>query len=431
MADRVRIIAAGDTHIGQREHNEDAILVRRELDLYCLADGAGGENAGNVASSMALASIAHRFEATHELEHEVFDVLGVPTAARRLSAAVHRANADIVQLARESDRYRGMGTTVVATYVERDRGVLHLAHVGDSRCYRLRAGMVELLTQDHSLANDVLELAPELEDERARELPTRVVTRALGMAKTVRVAVQSVALAHGDRYLLCSDGLTDQLEEEQIADALRQQLKPEALVKLLFEIAHAEKARDNLAVIVLDVQALGDNDWPTPSLRARPEARRDRDAPEIVIIRRDSAPPPAGPDADAETDEGLEDVGDDDEDDEPELEISGGGISSIPPKKKKKSKPAPPPPVAAEAKERSSLPEVFDPLDEQPTSEFPAVHLVPADPEKAKGLQVLLHDLPEPRDERDPTIRFRRKCPSCDAVFDGPKDVCPFCWKAV
>jgi hypothetical protein len=77
------------------------------------------------------------------------------------------------------------------------------------------------------------------------------------------------------------------------------------------------------------------------------------------------------------------------------------------------------------------LPEVFSPLDEAPTSEFPAVHLVPADPTAAEGLKVLLHDLPEPRGERDPTIRFRRKCKHCDAVFDGPKDVCPFCWKAV
>ncbi len=422
--------------------------MRRELDLFCLADGAGGENAGNVASSMALASIAHRFEETKDAKTPTFDVLGVPSAARRLSAAVHRANADIVQLARESDRYRGMGTTVVATFVETERAVLHLGHVGDSRCYRLRGDLVELLTQDHSLANDVLELAPELDDEKARKLPTRVVTRALGMEPTVRVAMQSIALAPGDRYLLCSDGLTDQLEEEQIADALRQDLRPDAQVKLLLDIAHAAKARDNVAVIVLEVQAVTAEDWPTPSLRARPESRRDADAPEIVIIRRAEPEEPSAnedededveaadadadsadadsPDADradpgAEADAGAE--ADRDEDD-PVLEISGGGLSSNPP-------PPDPAPDPAPAPERSSLPDVFSPLDEAPTSEFPAVHLVPADPTAAEGLKVLLHDLPEPRGERDPTIRFRRKCKHCDAVFDGPKDVCPFCWKAV
>ena len=399
----VRLVAAGDTHIGLREHNEDAILLRRELHLFALADGAGGENAGNVASSLALTTLGHRFEQTAEDEETGFDVLGLPVGAKRLSAAIHRANAEIVQLANASDKYMGMGTTVVAMFCEPKTAVLHLAHVGDSRCYRLRDGIVELLTQDHSLMNDVLELAPELDEEKARALPTRVVTRALGMGKNVRVTVQSFVLVPGDRYLLCSDGLTDQLEEEQIADALRQDSRPDALVKLLLDVADASKARDNVAVVVVDVHASGEaTDWPSPTLRARPlqqiqqrqqarSASADLSQPEIIIV--DPRP--------SERAE-LEEI-----DEEDELENAPTGVTHV---------------------------DEIDGVEEMPTSEFPAVHIVPegSDPAASEAIKkVMLHDLPEPRDERDPTIRFRRKCKHCDAEFDGPADVCPFCWKAV
>lgn len=392
----VRLVAAGDTHIGLREHNEDAILLRRELHLFALADGAGGENAGNVASSLALTTLGHRFEQT--TDETGFDVLGLPIGAKRLSAAIHRANAEIVQLAAASDKYMGMGTTVVAMYCEPKKAVLHLAHVGDSRCYRLRDGIVELLTQDHSLMNDVLELAPELDEEKARALPTRVVTRALGMGKNVRVTMQSFALVPGDRYLLCSDGLTDQLEEEQIADALRQDVRPDALVKLLLDVADASRARDNIAVVVVDVHPTDVTDWPSPTLRARPvqqqkqrraPASSDHSQPEIIIVE-------PGPGERAELDE---------IDEEDELENAPTGVTHI------------------------------DEIEgeEMPTSEFPAVHIVPeGSPEASEAIKkVMLHDLPEPRDERDPTIRFRRKCRHCEAEFDGPADVCPFCWKAV
>lgn len=483
----VRIVAAGDTHIGLREHNEDAILLRRELDLFALADGAGGENAGNVASNLALTTIAYRFEETHGKERPDFDVLGLPSGARRLSAAVHRANAEIVQLAQASQRYQGMGTTVVAAYVEPARAIMHLAHVGDSRCYRLRSGFVELLTQDHSLLNDVLELAPELPDANAKKLPTRVVTRALGMERVVRVSVQSLGLAPGDRYLLCSDGLTDQLEEEQIADALRQELRPDALVKLLLDVSHAAKARDNVAVMVLDVHAVAASDYPQPALRGPRGASNDSD-PEIVILG--SEPPATGrgrasvrgapvgaleseeteddsdldadvsisrsseaPDSDdADSDESDDEVSSEDEVDADEVVLEAdsippeGRVSSARFKRPKAS--APPQAAAKPARPPAYVPpdpsgkpegswsepapelELDDEDEAGSTSQWPAVKIVPATPGKAEELQVLLHDLPEPRDERDPTIRFRRRCRHCNALFDGPADVCPFCWKA-
>lgn len=368
----VRVVAAGDTHIGQRDHNEDAVLIRRELNLYALADGAGGENAGNVASTLAMTTLAHRFEQIRGARPKgQFDVLGLPLGARQLSSAVHEANREIVRLAESSDRFHGMGTTLVAMHVEPEVGILHIAHVGDSRCYRLRSGHLELLTQDHSLASDVLELAPDLSDERAVELPSRVVTRALGMAPTVRVSMQSVALSPGDRYLACSDGLTDQLDEEQIADALRQDLKPDGLVRLLLDIAEAEHASDNVAVVVVEIGGQA-ADWPQPPLRGRPRRKagaKEEEFPEMII------------------------VGDEPSDDAPTSEHP-----SAPPRK----------------------------------SEPPKIHAVGPLPSKAlKAVQELMEELPpgaRPGAERDPTVRFVRKCPKCGIDFSGGADNCPNCW---
>ncbi|MFK7998244.1 MAG: PP2C family serine/threonine-protein phosphatase [Polyangiales bacterium] len=377
----LRVVTAGDTHIGRRDHNEDAILLRRELGLFVLADGAGGESAGNVASSLATSTIAHEIEQMPTTRG--FDVLGLPLGARRLAAAVQSANAQIVHLARSSDRFQGMGTTVVAALVENDVGIMHLAHVGDSRCYRLRGGHVELLTQDHSLANDVLELTPEISEERARALPVRVITRALGMSARVRVSIQSHALVPGDRYLLCSDGLTDELDEEQIADALRQSVRPPALVKLLLDIADAPNARDNTAVIVFDTHAIGDVDWPTPPLRARPMKITEVSDPEILIV------------------------------DDPDVEKS----------------------VVVQG---TTLPQDLD-EDEPPTTEIPLpeveIKVLPEGSGNKKGLeavQMLMKQIPSearPGEERDPTMRFRRKCPSCGSLYDGKKNACPNCWK--
>src|SRR5688500_6480101 len=145
----IRITAAAETDIARRQHNEDAVMLRPDLGLYVLADGAEGENAGNVASTLACTSLAHFFEDTQSeaAGMPMFDDLGLATAARRLSMAVQRANRDIIEIAKSGNRYHGMGTTVVAAPVQPAAGVLHLAHVGDSRCYRVRDGRIEQLTQ--------------------------------------------------------------------------------------------------------------------------------------------------------------------------------------------------------------------------------------------------------------------------------------------
>jgi serine/threonine protein phosphatase PrpC len=300
--------AAGAKDIGGREHDEDGILVRTDLCLFAVADGAGGENGGNVASSLALVSLARHYEATQKAARTMpgFDLLGIPREARRLSAGVQLANKEVLEIARTSHKYRGMGTTIVAVAPDLMRSVIHVAHVGDSRCYRLRVGRLELITQDHSLAQDVLELSPEIDDVTATKLPQNVITRALGMSETVRVSVRSLDLAIGDRFLLCSDGLTDVLSDEQIAEILLTIGGVQDQAPALIERAKAASADDNIAAVVVHVEAaVGVTAFPkrhaTRALPTRPPSAPPRGQPgdswgdpEIIIVDSD-LPGPSDP----------------------------------------------------------------------------------------------------------------------------------------
>ncbi len=293
--------AAAHKHIGARAYDEDAVLLRSDLGLFAVADGAGGENAGNVASSIALASLARHFEATRDaIAHaSVFDVLGLSTAARRLSSAFQRANREVLEIARSSDRYRGMGTTMVAVAPSPQHALVHVAHVGDSRCYRMRQGRLELLTMDHSLANEVLELRPDLSDAQAANLPRNVITRALGMSEALRVSVRTLDLAPLDRFVLCSDGLTDVLGDDEIADILQLTSTAEDTARALLSRALAAPADDNVAVLVVRVDAAPGvtaipkrhATRPPPARRVEPSSERPSDAPEIVLLEDERETP--------------------------------------------------------------------------------------------------------------------------------------------
>lgn len=294
------IDVAAEKNIGGRTYDEDAILVRSDLRLFAVADGAGGENGGNLASSIAVAAIARHFEGTKDKMKvaPVFDALGLPTAARRLAQAINRANRDVLEIARTSDKYLGMGTTVVAIHPLPEHGVVHLAHVGDSRCYRMRAGRLEQLTQDHTLANDVLELRPDLSDDESARLPRNVITRAIGMTENVRVSVRTLDLAPGDRFLLCSDGLTDALADDEVAEILATTPSVRDHVRALIERALGNGADDNLSALAVRVDAgpgvvavpKRHATRPPPSRRARssqPPPPPDDEAPEIILVDDD------------------------------------------------------------------------------------------------------------------------------------------------
>jgi protein phosphatase len=285
------LAGAAATHVGvRRKVNQDRVLMRLDLDLFVVADGAGGHNAGEVASGIAVEIIESHFAETQSTfrSQPPFDKLGIPTAARRLSLAVHQANEAVARASHASSQHRGMGSTVVAACFSAEPALLHVAHVGDSRCYRLRGGHLEALTQDHSVATDVLEQRPDIDDRVLLKLPKNAVTRALGMTGDVRVAVRSHGVVAGDRYLLCSDGLSGAVGSADLAAALAANEPPETIVDDLIARANAAGGPDNIAAIVIDCPAGPDLALPASS---RPEALRagrfhgeaDTD-PELLIL---------------------------------------------------------------------------------------------------------------------------------------------------
>jgi protein phosphatase len=289
--DALEAIAAGATDIGQRKHNEDHVLVRPELGLFLLADGAGGHNAGNVASALATTTVANVFEssAASLAERPEIDEFGLSTTARRLSAAIHRANAEIIDIAKRSERYHGMGTTLVALAVSPDADGVHVAHVGDSRCYRWRDGELEALTVDHSLMNDVLELEPDAEDALLANAPRHVVTRALGMEERLRVSVRSLRARAGDMCLLCSDGLTGALDDDAIAASLSAPRTPDEHVRALLQMALDAGAQDNVGAVVVafrDAAAIQTrrSSLRPPAPHMPPPRPPFGSAPEIIIV---------------------------------------------------------------------------------------------------------------------------------------------------
>lgn len=239
-----------------RTVNEDATLLRQDLGLFALADGAGGRGKGNVAARLALRTIENFVGATVRRTHERpdFDALGIPEQAKRLSAAIHRAHRNLLEVIGQSVDREGMATTVVAALFSPRTNDLHVAHVGDSRLYRLRHGRLELLTCDHTIATDILERKPEVPDELLRTLPRNSVVRALGMDDDFRVSLRSLQLIAGDRFLLCSDGLTSAVPTEVISEVLREAASPATLASELLSHALANRSQDNISVLVLDCE---------------------------------------------------------------------------------------------------------------------------------------------------------------------------------
>ena len=287
--------AGAATDVGKRRtHNEDTALVRHDLSLFLVADGAGGHNAGEVASALCARSMANYFGATIRATHESpeFNRFGIPNGARRLSAAVLKANRDIVEISETSSQHRGMGTTVVAACFSPRSGLMHVAHVGDSRCYRLRGGHLELLTKDHSLLTDVIEQRPELDDDVLARLPKNVVTRALGMNGQLRVSIRSYTVVEGDRYLLCSYGLSGPVSAVELGGALGRDEPADQIAQRLVKLANDAGGPDNIAALVISCQGGHVHAMPADSVPPPPpelfnhpgDFDPDKSDPELLIL---------------------------------------------------------------------------------------------------------------------------------------------------
>ena len=254
LSDALEIVLRTDT--GRvREHNEDAVFANPHIGFVVLADGMGGYNAGEVASSMATTRLASELESAlaARAPHATDGPGGEAFAGQCLRDAVADANAAIFQAAQDEAGYAGMGTTLVAALFFDDR--VAVAHVGDSRLYRLRDGTLSLLTHDHSLLQEQIDSGLLSAEEARHSLNRNLVTRALGVDPLVEVDLAEHLVLPDDLYLLCSDGLNDMVPDEEIALAL-QTLSGhlELAATQLVEMANDQGGRDNVSVILVKVR---------------------------------------------------------------------------------------------------------------------------------------------------------------------------------
>lgn len=234
-----------------RENNEDAVRVQPDAALAVLADGMGGYSAGEVASGMAIALIGAemaRWTGRPGAHGPAPDDAALLAAVRAVAQAVDNANLTIWSAAQVNAEYHQMGTTVVVAQFLPER--LVLAHVGDSRAYRLRGPEFRQLTRDHSLLQEQLDAGLISAEEAALSPQRNLLTRALGVMATVEVEVHVHAVAPGDLYLLCSDGLTDMLDDADLAELLAAPGSLEQKATALVAAANAQGGRDNISVIL-------------------------------------------------------------------------------------------------------------------------------------------------------------------------------------
>lgn len=253
----MNVTAAGLTDTGlQREHNEDSFVLLEDHHLYVVADGMGGHRAGDVASKMATGAISSFFEASAS-EDATWPFHFDPQMSveeNRLVTGIKLANKRIYDTSSRHAEVHGMGTTVVAMVLSPEHDKVYVAHVGDSRCYRVRDGDIGLLTQDHSLVNDYLRFMPDMSQAQKDELPKNVITRALGMYDTVLVDRGGEDVRPGDRFVLCSDGLSGMVSDEEIRDAILESGGDcEAAAKTLIAKANEHGGEDNITAIVVAV----------------------------------------------------------------------------------------------------------------------------------------------------------------------------------
>jgi protein phosphatase len=222
----------------QRNANEDSLYT--SAPLFVVADGMGGAQAGEVASKAAADSFAHELpEAPPE---------------RVLEQTIEGANRTIHELARKDPALAGMGTTTTAAIVDLEAEEVAIGHVGDSRAYRLRRGQLEQLTRDHSLVEEMRRKG-QLTDAQAEDHPQRsIITRALGPEPEVQVDLQTVPAQAGDVFLICSDGLTTMLDDEQIARILERATTLPAALRALVDEANRAGGRDNITVVAFRLE---------------------------------------------------------------------------------------------------------------------------------------------------------------------------------
>ena len=231
-----------------RENNEDSVAFDESALTAVLADGMGGYNAGEIASGMATAFI--KSELGRWLT-EAGEGAKPREIRRAMEICVDNANRSIFNSANSNAHYAGMGTTLVLGVFREDK--LILGHIGDSRCYRFRGDQLEQLTKDHSLLQEQMDAGLITEEQAATSSLKNLVTRALGVDESVLLEINEHLVQVGDLYLMCSDGLSDMVDDEAIAKIAGLEMPLDQKAKQLIDLANDCGGRDNICVLLIEV----------------------------------------------------------------------------------------------------------------------------------------------------------------------------------
>ena len=254
--DGMRVRFAGETNVGmKRAHNEDSFYLPESERLAIVADGMGGHASGEVASRMAVETIAGFFRATQDEQQLTWPFKmdrGHRYDVNRMVTAIKLANLKIHEQAQKDPQCHGMGTTVVAALFA--EGALIVGHVGDSRLYRRRDARFEQITEDHSLLNDYIKIKHLSPEEIANFPHKNVIVRALGMKDSVQVDVHIDNPRLGDTYVLCSDGLSGMVKDQEISDVVMGERDLDVVCDRLISMANKNGGLDNITVVAIRVE---------------------------------------------------------------------------------------------------------------------------------------------------------------------------------
>jgi protein phosphatase len=248
------IAARGQTDVGRkRDHNEDSYLVDEDLGLFIVADGMGGHAGGGTASRLAVETIQARVRVAREAEPELFTApapLEESSLREVLREAVESACQSIYQAAQGDPALAGMGTTVTAAVFSGQNAFI--AHVGDSRCYLVRRARIYQVSEDHSLVNEQLKAGAITPDEARHSRFKNIITRSVGFEADVAVDMMGLEVEPGDRLVICCDGLSNLVDDQEILE-LVDEAPLDAAPKKLVDLANERGGDDNITVIVIHV----------------------------------------------------------------------------------------------------------------------------------------------------------------------------------
>jgi protein phosphatase len=249
----MRITSCGITDVGvKRTNNEDNYLINDELNLFVVCDGMGGHNGGEFASAIAVNTVEEvmsALEIAPDTEADQEDS-AIELMRERLRYAIRLAGKRIHAKAAAEPAYHGMGTTCCVLLVDGKNAFV--AHVGDSRAYVIRDGRIEQLTEDHSLVNERIRAGLLTPDQAKTHKHKNIITRSLGYNDEVEIDIQVKAVRRGDRYLLCSDGLSNLVEPAEMGEIVRS-LGPGEAARQLVHVACERGGDDNVTAIVARV----------------------------------------------------------------------------------------------------------------------------------------------------------------------------------